>query len=421
MKHPESGEWMYFEQSGPIYGENSAPVHWGEGTLTPFLVNDCGFRRGENHKCVYYHEARDLLMITQVDDFLMDGNQEDIEWADKMIGNRFDCKDLEYLQIGLPLDFMGIQVLLTDTHLHLSMAPFIDKMVAEMAELGLKLLKRKVSQPLSQPIDTEAPHLSPREKHVFLSGNGCVAWLANTTRLDVSHAFSRIGQHSAHPNTSAMQALVHTISYLEQHKHLTLAQRLFPEDVRISSVATPKDQQHGFLFYADTDHAGNSEVQNKRRSQNGAVMMVDEAPTYWHSKVSSVAFATPLIGEAHADWSSGAVEVYGAGNATVAFLDQYYLYDECGMKFPMPFKLGLDNTTAEAFAKGTVKRSKLKHIDCRQEWVQVLRDKNVMIPTHVDTEENLADIFTKILDPKPFTFLRDRMMSFFKGPSTHPS
>jgi hypothetical protein len=218
-----------------------------------------------------------------------------------------------------------------------------------------------------------------------------------------------------------MQALVHTISYLEQHKHLTLAQRLFPEDVSLSSPVSSKDQQHGFLFFADTDHAGNSEVQNKRRSQNGAVMMVDEAPTYWHSKVSSVAFATGLIGEAHADWSSGSVEVYGAGNATVAFLDQYYLFDESGMKFPMPFKLRLDNTTAEAFAKGTVKRSKLKHIDCRQEWVQMLCDKKIIIPTHVDTEENLADIFTKILDPKPFIFLRDRTMSFFKGPSVRLS
>ena len=41
------------------------------------------------------------------------------------------------------------------------------------------------------------------------------------------------------------------------------------------------------------------------------------APVYWQSKASSVAFATPLIGEAHADISSGAVEIFAAGNATM--------------------------------------------------------------------------------------------------------
>jgi len=70
----------------------------------------------------------------------------------------------------------------------------------------------------------------------------------------------------------------------------------------------------------------------------------------------------------------------------------------------------MDNTTAEAFCNQTVKRSKLKHIDCRQEWVKCIRDKNIMIAKHVDTKENLADLFTKILDSKTFILLRDQMM-----------
>ena len=70
----------------------------------------------------------------------------------------------------------------------------------------------------------------------------------------------------------------------------------------------------------------------------------------------------------------------------------------------------MDNTTAEAFSKGTVKRSKLKHIDCRQEWVKTLRDKNVMYAVHVNTNGNLADLFTKILSAPKFMELRDQMM-----------
>ena len=86
------------------------------------------------------------------------------------------------------------------------------------------------------------------------------------------------------------------------------------------------------------------------------------------------------------------------------------------MPFPIPFELGMDNTTAEAFCNDTVKRSKLKHIDCRQEWVKLLRNKNVMKAKHVDTNLNLADLFTKILPARQFQYLRDQMMAMCVRP-----
>ena len=110
-------------------------------------------------------------------------------------------------------------------------------MVASLAELGLKTSKRKVSVPISQPINEDSPKLVGKMIHLFLSGNGCVAWLSNTIRLDVAYAFSRIGQHSAAPNISALQALAQTVSYLEQHKHLCLSQKLYPEDLPVEYAA----------------------------------------------------------------------------------------------------------------------------------------------------------------------------------------
>ena len=55
-------------------------------------------------------------------------------------------------------------------------------------------------------------------------------------------------------------------------------------------------------------------------------------------------------------------------------------------------------------------KSKLKHIGCRQSWVHTLRDKEIVIPKHVDTSENLADLFTKILPASSFLRLRNRIM-----------
>jgi hypothetical protein len=285
-------------------------------------------------------------------------------------------------------------------------------MVADLLQLGMTLNTRVVLVPLSEPIDTDSELLDAKGIRLFLTGLGCMAWCSHTVRVDCSQAFSRLGQHSAKPTVSALKGLTHAVSYLYQHKNLCLTQKLFPEDLDLMPVFDINAPSKGFEFrlYADSDHAGNTEVQNKRRSQNGGVYMVGDAVFDWSSKASSVTFATELIGEAHADMSSGAVEVYAAGNATIDILDNMYLFEEAGMEFPKPFTLLVDNTTAEAFMNCTVKRSKLKHIDCRQEWCEMLRNKKIVLPEHVDTDNNLADLETKILGSEPFVRLRNQMM-----------
>ena len=170
------------------------------------------------------------------------------------------------------------------------------------------------------------------------------------------------------------------------------------------------DRSYGWEFYSDSDFAGNSEIQNKRRSQNGFLATLNGAPVLWGSKVSSIAFAHPDIGEAHADISSGAAEVYAAGNATFEFLHLSYTASEMGIDFPKPIMMQVDNAAAIALSANSAFKTKLKHIDVRQEWVKSLRDANIFKPTHVPTKLNLADLFTKILSSIVFCGLRDRLL-----------
>jgi len=68
-----------------------------------------------------------------------------------------------------------------------------------------------------------------------------------------------------------------------------------------------------------------------------------------------------------------------------------------GISFPSPVDLQMDNSTAEVFVNDTAYKMKLTHIDVRQKWVQTLQDKKILRPVHVDTKNNLANLFTKIL------------------------
>ena len=127
-----------------------------------------------------------------------------------------------------------------------------------------------------------------------------------------------------------------------------------------------------------------------------------------------MAFACEQIGESHADMSLGSVEVYAAGNATMALLALAFSYvpDEMGLDFPSPFILEMDNEAARIFSHNSAQKTKMKHIDCRQHWVRCLRDRGIctLAQCHVDTKENLADLFTKILDSATFEGLRDQVL-----------
>ena len=108
--------------------------------------------------------------------------------------------------------------------------------------------------------------------------------------------------------------------------------------------------------------------------------------------------------------SSGAAEIYAASVALTEVMHLAYIVEEMGGSMPLPYDLRVDNTTAIAFSKGNVMRSKLKHIDVRQQWVEWLRNKEPVNLTHVGSKLNMADFFTKLLDHETFCRLRAMMM-----------
>ena len=83
---------------------------------------------------------------------------------------------------------------------------------------------------------------------------------------------------------------------------------------------------------------------------------------------------------------------------------------ELGYDYPKPIHLEVDNATAILFAKDTVRRSKLRHIDARMAWVEALRDETIVKFVKVGTEDNLADLNSKLLTPVRFAYLVDKIL-----------
>ena len=424
LKDPVTGVMRFFRQLGPIYGSNSAPKYWEE-TLHPWLTS-IGFVQGKNEPCLFRHPELDVTLATYVDDLLALGPRANVAKVMDMVAERFKCKDTVWLGEGQPLDHLGMCFFETKTHTCLSMSNYIDIMVKKL-DVDVTSGRMPV-QPFTSPI-TDLTPLTPAQGQFLMTACGMIGWLAGTGRPDLRFSHQCISQHMASPNRGALQAVIQAVRYASATRDLCLMQ--------------PKGTGHLWCHYSDSDHAGNTEPQNNRRCQLGFVSMCGDVPMAWGSKTTSVRFGPesdaaegscpsfgkphaaggiprchPDIGDLHPDVSSGAAEIYAASVALNEILHLSYIAEEMGASMDKPLHIKIDNTAAIAFANGRVRRSKLKHIDVRQEWVQALRDHSVVQAEYVNTKSNKADFFTKILDNETFLKFRGDLMRLCPPPAT---
>ena len=89
--------------------------------------------------------------------------------------------------------------------------------------------------------------------------------------------------------------------------------------------------------------------------------------------------------------------------------------DELGIILGKVAQLNIDNTSAMEMIKSNIK-SRVKHLDRKKYWIrEFLANKNATVK-HVETKNNLADIFTKYV---PKTVL-DRLRASIMGRESPP-
>ena len=400
FKNPCTGETEYHRQQAPIYGERSAPKHWID-TLVPELVK-LGFRQGENERCAFINEAG-LRALLYVDDLILDGPRKEITKFVALLRKRFQAKDIQWLTAENPVDFLGMLVRVDHERIYLDMGDYIDKMMEGLQPQTYGMTSTLTKLPISKSV-TDLTPLSSAAKRFYMSGTGCVGWLNGTGRPDVCYAYSRLSQHLAAPCAGALELLLQVLSYLNHHKDFVLSARL--------------NGTAGWEHYCDSDFAGDTEPLAKRVSTNSMVSTLNDAPVDWSGKKSSVCFPVEQMTEPLADVSSAAVEIYAAGNASRQILGNSYQAAELGVPMELPFELQIDNEAAITYIYDTASRSKLRHLDCRLEWIRGLRRQDIMKAVHCPSKLNKADLATKIHDWPTFNTLRGMLMHQAKFPET---
>lgn len=148
------------------------------------------------------------------------------------------------------------------------------------------------------------------------------------------------------------------------------------------------DSLHGFT---DADYAG---CLDTRKSRSGFVFVLNGAPISWSSKrqcvVSLSTAESEYIALAH-------------GVQEAVWLRQFLL--ELNVDFK-EIKIFVDNQAAIKLASNSECHKRSKHIDVRYHFIRDIVNTKQVELEYIPTTDQLADIFTKPLAKKQFTYLR---------------
>ncbi|GKD27274.1 retrovirus-related pol polyprotein from transposon TNT 1-94 [Tanacetum coccineum] len=175
------------------------------------------------------------------------------------------------------------------------------------------------------------------------------------------------------------KAVIHTLSLYE----------LAP-----SGLWYPKDSSIALTAFADADHAG---CQDTRRSTSGSIQLLGDRLVSWSSKRQKSA----AISSTEAEY----IALSGCCAQVLWMRSQLTDYGFGFNKIPMY----CDNKSAIALCCNNVQHSRSKHIDIRFHFIKEHVENGVIELYFVNTEYQLADIFTKALGRERIEFLINKL------------
>jgi hypothetical protein len=156
----------------------------------------------------------------------------------------------------------------------------------------------------------------------------------------------------------------------------------------------PKGSIFDLLGYSDLDYAG---CKVDRKSTSGTCQLLGRSLVSWISKKqNSIALSTTEA------------EYVAAGACCAQLLWMRLTLRDVGCKFSK-VPLLCDNESAIKLANNPVNHSRTKHIDIRHHFLRDHEAKGDIDLSHVSTDKQLADIFTKPLDELRFCVLRSEL------------
>ncbi|GJZ97665.1 hypothetical protein Tco_0670118 [Tanacetum coccineum] len=179
-------------------------------------------------------------------------------------------------------------------------------------------------------------------------------------------------------------------------KHIHVVKRIFKylRGTVNRGLWYPKDSSIAIIAYADADHAG---CQDTRRNTSGSMQLLGDRLVSWLSKRQKSA----TISSTEAEY----IALFGCCAQVLWTRSQLTDYGLRFNKTPMYY----DNKSAIALCCNNVQHSRSRHIDIRFHFIKEQVENGVVELYFVNTEYQLAYIFTKALGRERIEFLINKL------------
>jgi hypothetical protein len=354
-----------------LYRLKQAPRAWYE-CLKEFLLKK-GFEIGKANPTLFTHQGNDLFVCQIYVEGIIFGSTNQA-WVDEF--SRIMTKRFEMSMMGELKFFLGFQIKQLKYGTFISQTKYSHDMLEKFDMNNAKPIKTPM--PSNGHLDLNEEGKSIDQK-VYRSMIGSLLYLC-ASRPDIMLSVCMRARFQANPKECHLMAIKRIFRYLVHTPNLGLWY--------------PKGSTFNLLGYSDSDYAG---CKVYRKSTSGTCQFLGRSLVSWSSKrQNSVALST------------AEAEYVAAGACCAQLLWMRLTLRDFGCEFSKVTLL-CDNESAIKLANNPVNHSRTKHIDIRHHFLGDHEPKGDITLSHVSTDKQLADIFTKPLDELRFCALRSEL------------
>jgi hypothetical protein len=381
-----------------LYGLVQAPLCWYEHLRDGLIAE--GFKSSELDPCLYYGHG--MAIITYVDDCLFFGaDAKKIDDVMSRLKDRFllTVEDIERDRDTDVFAYLGVEVKIDKTTGEMTFLQrgLIDKI---LATTGMADCHARPTPASTTALATDAEGARCKEEWGYPNVIGMLLYLTGHSRPDVQQAVHQCARFTHNPRASHEEAVKHICRYLKGTRDKGLVFRI--------------DGDLTLDCYVDADFAGLWKVEHETdpvcvKSRTGFVIMLGGCPLLWVSRLQTeIALSTTEA------------EYIALSTAMRDVLPARALLVEIGQELSLSFsdrstfhtRVWEDNNGAIKLAESGTKVSlRTKHIAVKYHFFREHLSEQIKVQ-RVDTDEQIADIFTKGLPAKKFSYLASKLMGW---------
>lgn len=360
-------ERMYCRLDRALYGLHQSGRQWFFEIHKVLL--EIGFIKLAWCNCAYTF-SNNIVLILYVDDFVVFGiNKMVIDQILNTLVKHFDIKVLGRTKL-----LLGVEFVERDGYVLIHQGTYIKEVYERFTEYRIPITSLPISKGvIYSKLDCPKTDAETREmiKYPYRSVLGCLSFISNRTRPDISYAVNILSQFQSNPGIPHWNGLLKLLGYVFQTRNLKL---------KLSCV------KPYIITYSDADFAAN---RDDRTSLGGQLVLLGNSPISWRTfKEKSVSLSS--MEAEFVAMTEATKELTWYGNILGECYDRKLL----GGNQAKPVLL-VDNMAAIDFVKSPIENHRSKHIDVKLFFVRDLVYNEKFMLQFVTSKENLADIFTK--------------------------